>query len=105
MIKLFIILSISLSLSADEAVLVNLNNLNMRSRSEVKAPYSVDINAVIAEAQVNEPKSESAFQKASLPMKAVIIVGIPIVAVGAVVYYIVLTPFALVRWALESKKP
>ena len=48
--------------------------------------------------------SESAFSKASIPMKAAIIVGAPIVAAGAVVYYIVLAPFALVQWMVEGKR-
>jgi hypothetical protein len=59
-------------------------------------------NAV--ETNITVQASESAFSKASLPMKAAIIVGAPIVAAGAVVYYVVLAPFALVRWVFEGKR-
>lgn len=48
---------------------------------------------------INE--EESAFSKASLPMKAAIIVGAPIVAAGFVVTAIVLTPVWLVKKILE----
>lgn len=56
------------------------------------------------EANTTVAASEGTFSKASLPMKAFYIVAVPVVMVGAVVYYAVIAPFALVRWALESKK-
>ena len=95
MLKRSILVSfISIGLAADPVIPIELNTSHM-NKMEVNIS-TIDIS--------EEQKTETAFQKASLPMKAVIIVGVPIVAVGAVVYYVILTPFALVRWVFESKK-
>lgn len=56
------------------------------------------------ETNTTEPGSEGTFSKASLLMKAFYVVTVPVAMAGAVVYYAVIAPFALVRWAFEGKK-
>lgn len=76
-------------------------------RSEVSIPQNPqDDNNSVSQGEHEQSKPETAFEKASFPKKVAIVVGIPIVIVGAVVYYVVLAPFALVRWVfgVESKK-
>ncbi|GEM_PF-6047850 len=99
--KLILILSICTSLYANQMELNSSRDINETEKAII-VPI-VDNNLSVLKISASEENSESAFQKASLPMKAAIIVGVPIVAVGAVVYYVVLTPFALVRWAFDSK--
>ncbi|MDP1783939.1 MAG: hypothetical protein Q8K81_00765 [Sulfuricurvum sp.] len=65
---------------------------------------SLDSNASASAGLETESKSESIFSKANLPMKVFYVVAVPVISAGAVVYYAVIAPFALVRWAFESKK-
>lgn len=91
--KLLLIILMCISLIADEAALIELN-----TSAQLEQRVG-DINSTTKTTAL-----ENDFSKASLPMKAFYIVAVPVVAVGAVVYYVALAPFALVRWAFEGKK-
>jgi hypothetical protein len=77
---------------------IDVNNTVSESNiSGVVVQSTVETNTTV-------PASEGTFSKVSLPMKAFYIVAVPVVAAGAVVYYAVIAPFALVRWVFVSKK-